>query len=397
MPLKLSKASVSRKKKIIISAVLLSLLAAGAMLFGGESKKSTDAETRIVTVEKGSIEAVVTAQGQLEPKEYVDVGTQVSGQIKVLHFDIGDDVTKGDLLAEIDPRLYEAQVLATTAQLDSLKAQLTEQEANFVLAQKQQNRNAQLIKTNAISKDAMDISTASLKSAQARVNTQKAQIAQAESSLQGNKTNLEFTKIYAPMTGTIVAMPARLGQTLNSNQTAPVILQLANLDVMTIRAAVAEADVMRLKEGMNAHFSTLGSMDNQWKGVVRQILPSPVVVSDVVLYNVLIDVDNKDRQLMNGMSTQIFFELGSARDVLVLPLDTLGARAPKEDTATATATAYRVQKQGAGEIVIHVGLTDRTNAEIIDGLSEGDQVTVTRKKTGARTSSSSRGPMGAPL
>lgn len=375
--------SLLHRKKTWVILLVLACLAAGIATLGGSKKHSADAETRSVTVEKGNIEAVVTAQGKLEPKEYVDVGTQVSGQLKTLHFDIGDDVKKGELLAEIDPRLYEAKMQASSAELKSLKAQLAEQQANLVLAQKQQARNAQLIKTQAISKDAMDISTATLRSAEAHVNTQLAQIEQTQSSLEGDKTNLEYTKIYAPMDGTIVSMPARAGQTLNANQTAPTILQLANLDIMTIRATVAEADVMRLKEGMPVHFTTLGSQERSWKGTVRQILPSPEVINDVVLYNVLIDVENKERQLMNGMSTQVFFELGSAKDVLTLPIDALGARAPKEDNDTGK--AYRVQAKGAGEVVVHVGLMDRTSAEITDGLKEGDDILLPTRKSNTNT------------
>ena len=181
---------------------------------------------------------------------------------------------------------------------------------------------------------------------------------------------------------------------MNANQTAPTILQLANLDTMTIRAQVAEADVMRLSEKMNVTFTTLGSLEKKWKGVVRQILPSPEVINDVVLYDVLIDVDNKDRQLMNGMSTQVFFSLGSAHDVLVLPTEALGPRAPKEDNDTGK--AYRIQKKGAGESIIHIGLIDRTNAEIKDGLSEGDEVIISKPKIKKTTNAPPKG-MAPPL
>ncbi len=391
LPPNFKNASTARRKKFLLLACVL-LAVAGVSAMSMRSKKSGNENSlRTVAVEKGNIEEVVTAQGKLEPKEYVDVGTQVSGQLKALHYDIGDDVKQGDLLAEIDPRLYQAKMEASTAQLAALKAQLAEQQANLILAQKQQTRNAQLIKTQAISKDAMDITTAALRSAEAHVKTQQAQIEEIQSSLEGDKTNLEFTRIFAPMSGTIVTLPTRAGQTLNANQTAPTILQLANLDVMTIRSQVAEADVMRLKDGMDVHFTTLGGQGKQWKGKVRQIQPSPEVINDVVLYDVLIDVDNKERQLMNGMSTQVFFELGSAHDVLILPMDAIGSRAPKEDTDAGK--GYRVQKKGAGEVIIHVGLMDRTSAEITDGLAEGDEVTIRPPKTSGNSSSGQKGKM----
>lgn len=368
-----------RTRKWLLLALLICLGAGAYAAFSGKKTTDTDTDTKIYTVEKGNVEEIVTAQGKLEPKQYVDVGTQVSGQIKKLYFQIGDNVKQGDLLAEIDPRLYEATMEASTAQLQSLRAQLSDMQASLELARKQAARNDQLIKTKAISRDAADVTAAALKSAQAHVEAQKAAITQMESKLQGDKTNLSYTKIYAPISGTISTLPTKEGQTLNANQTAPTILQIADLDTMTIRAQVAEADVMRLRGITDVSFTTLGSLDKHWKGTVRQLLPSPEVINDVVLYDVLIDVDNRERQLMNGMSTQISFQIGNAHDVPVLPVEALGPRAPKDDNGQGR--AYRVQKKGAGEIIIHVGLMDRANAEIKDGLSEGDEVTVTRSKT----------------
>lgn len=383
------------RRKFLLAAAIAICAAAWAVTArhaGGGSESAPQA----VAVEKGTIEEVVTAQGKLEPKEYVDVGTQVSGQLKILHVDIGNNVKKGDLLAEIDPRIYEARVEADTAQLKSLQAQLAEQEVNLTLARQQHARNELLIKTKAISKDAFDVSLAGLKSAQAKVNTQKAQVEQTESTLKGDRTNLEYTKIYAPMDGTIVTLPARQGQTLNASQTAPTLMQIANLDIMTIRAQVAEADVMRLKEGMPVHFTTLGALDKRFSAKVRQILPSPEVINDVVLYDVLVDVDNHERLLMNGMSTQIFFELGNAANVLVIPVDALGRRMAKEDSAAGQ--AYMVRLKEGGEKLVHAGLMDRVNVEIRDGLSEGDEVLVTPHKpaSGGAKSSRSSGMGGGP-
>jgi len=367
---------VTRRKalKLILVIAVIAAAIGGWMTLGTGAKTAT--EERTVTVTRGTIEEVVTAQGKLEPKEYVDVGTQVSGQLKKIHVDIGDEVKSGQLLAEIDPRIYESRYDSTLAQLRSLEAQLAEQQANLVLAKKQHARNAELIRTNAISKDAFDVSAAALKTAEARVGTQQAQMEQTQSTLEGDKTNLEYTKIFAPMDGTVTTLPTREGQTVNASQTAPTLMQLANLNIMTIRAQVAEADVMRLHEGMSVHFTTLGAQEQKWKAVVRQILPSPEIINDVVLYHVLIDVDNKDRQLMNGMSTQIFFELASASDVLLLPVEALGRRAAKEDNEQGL--GYMVNRNGE-QVLIHIGIMDRANAEVKAGLSENDQVSITPK------------------
>jgi macrolide-specific efflux system membrane fusion protein len=154
------------------------------------------------------------------------------------------------------------------------------------------------------------------------------------------------------------------------------VVQLANLDVMTVRAQVAEADVMRLKPGMEVYFTTLGSQGRRWQGEVRQILPSPEVINDVVLYNVLVDVDNKDRQLMTGMSTQMFFVLGRAEKVPLLPVAALGKRVAAEDNDKGQ--AYEVRKvDAAGKTrtaIVHIGLMSRTMAEVRGGLAVGDKV-----------------------
>ncbi len=210
---------------------------------------------------------------------------------------------------------------------------------------------------------------------------------------------MSYTKIYAPMAGTVTTLPTKEGQTLNANQTAPIVLQVANLDVMTVRAQVAEADVSSLKENMPAYFTTLGNSDHRWTGKVRQVLPSPQIVNDVVLYDVLIDAKNEGRQLMTGMTTQVFFILGKADNALVIPAELLTRRAEKEDNDKGK--AYRVAvvtEAGREQRVIHVGLQTRTQAEVVDGLQEGERVAATRPApaTANQASNQQRGGNNAP-
>jgi macrolide-specific efflux system membrane fusion protein len=180
------------------------------------------------------------------------------------------------------------------------------------------------------------------------------------------------------MDGTVVSQAVREGQTLNANQTAPVVVQVANLDVMTVRTQVAEADVTRLTPDMEVYFTTLGAQNRKWHGKVRQILPSPETINDVVLYNALVDVDNKDRSLMTGMSTQVFFVVGNAKAALVIPVRALGKPAASED-GKAEGSSYQVRVDNNGtpeERVVQVGLMTRTLAEIKSGLNEGDKILV---------------------
>jgi len=326
-------------------------------------------------VERADLEEVITAQGKLEPKEYVDVGAQVSGQLRDLHVELGDTVRRGQLIAEIDPRIYAARVEADRARLASLEAQLAEQQAQVVYARQVRDRNRALITKNAVSQEALEESESALRVAEARAASLRAQIDEARSTLAGDETNLGYTKIYAPMDGTVASQTAREGQTLNANQTAPVILQVANLGTMTVRAQVAEADVPRVRPGMAVSFTTLGSLERRWQATVRQILPTPEVINDVVLYNVLADVDNRDGELMNGMSTQMFFHVASARDVPVIPTAALGRRLRDQDDGASE--AYEVQRLVDGRPAatpVKVGLMTRTQVEIRAGLAVGDTV-----------------------
>jgi macrolide-specific efflux system membrane fusion protein len=379
--IRLPKPKLSRTK-------LVGLLALGGLVAGGwywyavAARKPGQDALRPVAITRGTIEEVVTAQGKLEAKQYVDVGTQVSGQLKKIYVQIGDTVAKGQLLAEIDPRVYQAQVEASEARINSLKAQLNQQKAQAVLAEQNLKRNQTLIAADAVSKQALQESESQAAAAKAQVDSFAAQIQETESNLKGIRTNLGFTKIYAPMSGTVTTMPAREGQTLNANQTAPTVLQVANLDMMTVRAQVAEADVTRLKEGMPAYFTTLGNTEQRWRGTVRQIQPAPEIVNDVVLYDVLIDVKNEGRQLMTGMTTQVFFIFGRAENATIIPAEALTRRAANEDNDTGK--AYRVTvvtNAGREQRIIHVGLQTRAQAQVTDGLTVGERVLVNRPQS----------------
>lgn len=364
-------------KAFVILAVLCALVFGGYKYWQQRSaKEEAAARVTVVTIARGDIEEVVTAQGKLEPKEFVDVGVQVSGQIEKINVELGDVVKKDALIAEIDPKLYEAKVEADEARIKTLQAQIAQQDAQVTLVSLQFDRTKKLLETKAVSQDAYESAEAAMIIAKAQRDALDAQLQEAQSALDGDKANLGYTKIYAPMEGTVVIADTKEGQTLNATQSAPRVVQLANLDVMTVRAQVAEADVMRIKEGGEVYFTTLGSQGRKWQAKVRQILPTPDVVNEVVLYNVLVDVENKDRQLMSGMSTQMFFVMGRANNVPLVPISALGKRAPREDSDVGV--AYRVRQPGGkdAEKIIHVGLMDRSMAEVKQGLSEGDKVTM---------------------
>src|SRR5262249_34081381 len=161
------------------------------------------------------------------------------------------------------------------------------------------------------------------RSARAQIDVFKAQIEQTQSTLRGDQANLSYTKIYAPMSGTVVAQSAKQGQTLNANQQAPVIVRIADLSTMTVQSQVSEADVASLKPGMPVYFTTLGDTGKRWSGTLRQITPTPETVNNVVLYDALFDVDNRDGALMTQMTAQVFFVSAQAKDAVVVPVGAL--------------------------------------------------------------------------
>jgi macrolide-specific efflux system membrane fusion protein len=344
---------------------------AGLYFFGTGSNPQATLRTDAVAI--GSVERTVTALAKLQPKTFVDVGTQVSGQLRAVHVEIGDVVQKDQLLAEIEPTVYQMRVLANRAQIENLKAQLAQSEAQLVLDRAREERSQTLLKSNATSKDAAEAASATVRITEGKIAALRAQIDQTTATLKGDEANLGYTKIHAPMAGTVVQQIAYEGQTLNANQSAPVVVRIADLDTMTVWSQVAEADIPNIRPGMDVYFTTLGMPDRRFEGKVDQVLPTPETVNDVVLYNVLIDVPNKERLLMTSMTAQVFFVLGRAENVPVVPMAALRP-APRGGDGI-----YIARVQEGSEIRprrVRVGISNRQLAEVKEGLKVGERVVV---------------------
>ncbi|RBA23842.1 efflux RND transporter periplasmic adaptor subunit [Herminiimonas fonticola] len=283
------------------------------------AKKDPREIYQVAEVQRGDIQDLVTATGTVQPLEYVDVGAQVSGQLKKLHIEVGSVVKEGDLLAEIDPTVFRATVDARRAGLRNQQATMKERESALVLANLQYTRQKNLMAADATTAEALQTAEASLRAAKAQIDALQAQIEQTQSTLRADEANLNYAKIYAPMAGTVVSLTARQGQTLNANQNAPTILRIADLSTMTVQTQVSEAEVGKLSKGMEVYFTTLGSQGRRWYGALRKIEPTPTVTNNVVLYNALFDVPNKNQALMPNMTTQVFFIAATAKDVLLVP------------------------------------------------------------------------------
>lgn len=325
---------------------------------------------RTAEVERTDIEDLVTALGTLEPLDYVDVGAQVSGQLEKLHVDVGDKVQEGQLLAEIDASVQQARVEEGEAQLDALRAQLEQQRAELELARLQYQRQERLRGADATSDDAWQTARATLATTRAQLKVLQAQIKQTESSLAGDRATLGYATIYAPRDGTVVTLEARQGQTLNANQTTPTLLRIADLSTMTVSTQVSEADVDRLTPGMPVYFNTLGNGDARYESTLRQVLPTPEEVNNVVLYTAEFDIDNPDGRLMSGMTAQVFFVVNAADNALSVP-----AGAVKRD-ADGAYVRVLAGKGAPRRQPVKTGVTDRVRTEITEGLEEGQTVVV---------------------
>ncbi|MBQ0755246.1 MAG: efflux RND transporter periplasmic adaptor subunit [Gammaproteobacteria bacterium] len=357
----LAKAPRSWRVLVVIVVACIALVA-----FSQASSDAVDMVT--VVARKGDVERTVAAQGRIQPRDYVDVGAQVSGQLKTLHVMLGDQVKKGDLLAEIDAAVQMARVDASAAQLEAQQAQLAQANAQLRLARLQFKRQTGLREVDATSEDEFQISEAGVASAEAQVMVLQAQIRQTDSGLTEDKATLSYTKIYSPMDGLVATLLARVGQTLNTNQSAPVLMRIADLSSVTVSAEVSEADISRLSVGMPVYFSPIGEPDKKWFSTLRQILPTPTVTNNVVLYTALFDVDNDDGRLMADMTAQVHFVEESAKDVTVVPVSALKKRQKDGFDVTVIRHGDPVVQR------VEIGVSDRILVEIKSGIEAGDKV-----------------------
>ena len=374
------------RRALLVVACLIPVIAVAAwqVLPTGRDTLTT------VTVTRGDIENSVTALGTLQPRRYVDVGAQASGQIRKIHVEAGDQVQEGQLLVEIDPSTQKAKLDASRYAIENLKAQLQEQKAQHELARQKYQRQQRLVAGNATREEDVQTAKAELSATQARVNMFQAQILQAQASLRSDEAELGYTRIYAPMTGTVVAVDARVGQTLNAQQQTPLILRIAKLSPMTVWAEVSEADIGHVKPGMTAYFTTLSGGTRRWTSTVRQILPIPPQplnetqgsgspnssgksgTGRVVLYTVLLDVDNGDNALMAEMTTQVFFVASQVKDALTAPVAALlGSHSADKQIARVVTENGRIEERE-----VQLGISDRLRVQVLGGLNEGEHLLI---------------------
>jgi len=417
-----------KPSKIVVAVVCILAIAFTAWYF----LKPKEQPRQYITseVSRGDIEDSVLATGVLEATKMVSVGAQVSGQVKKMYVQLGDQVKQGQLIARIDSIRQENDLKTAEASIKNQQAQLAVKQANLAKVQAEYQRQQAMYAQDATSRAELESALASYKTAQADILAINAQIEQSRLTLATAKEDLGYTQIVAPMDGTIVAIVTEEGQTVNANQSAPTIVKLAKLDTMTIKAEISEADVMKVEEGQTVYFTTLGNSDKKHYAKLRQVEPAPNSIntetnnsstsssSSAVYYNALFDVPNEDGKLRIDMTAQVYIVLSEAKNTLTVPAAALqssnrpqGKRADrnadkaKEQKPTDTDQAKTehpkrlelsaeekslieqgkasmsmvrvVQADGTAKPQpVLVGLNNRVTAQVIKGLKQGDKVVI---------------------
>jgi macrolide-specific efflux system membrane fusion protein len=330
-------------------------------------------EFKTVKVAKRDLEQSVLATGQLDAVRKVDVGAQVSGQLESLKVEIGDKVQKGQLLGIIDPEQAQNSIREGEATLQQLQAQLQQALAEQQLAAVTLQRNRELAKVQAVSRQDLDKFTTELAVKKAQVETTRAQIAKNQASLDTAKINLAYTRIEAPMDGDVVQITTLQGQTVIAAQQAPNILTLADMSSMMVKAQVSEADVIHLKPGLKAWFTVLGDPSKRFDGELKDIQPTPEKVNNAIFYYARFEVPNPQGLLRLQMTAQVHIQLAGVSDALVIPLAALG------DQIADNRYHISVLKQGKEDKrEVTIGIRNNVDVQIVSGLQAGEEVIVSR-------------------
>lgn len=385
-----------------VIALVVVVVAGGAIFYERHSRPAPiKYETTAIT--KGNLSSKVTATGTLSALVTVQVGSQVSGRIAELHADFNSPVKKGQLIAKIDPSLFIAALEQTKASVAQEVAQVEQARVSFKSLDLQRNRSRQLRAQNLIAQQDLETAEATADSAKANIDVQVAQLAQARANLHQAETNLAYTTIESPTDGTVISRSVDVGQTVAASLSAPTLFTIAqDLTKMQVDTSVAESDVGKLQPKMPAIFTVDAYPNERFRGTVRQIRNAAQTVQNVVTYDAVIDVDNKELKLKPGMTANVTFVWAEKSDVLKVPNSAMRFKPPEVANAAAspsgTASAavhppggpggkkrdhaqsdkrqiWMLRNQVAVPVPIRVGITDGSLTEIVEGdVHEGEQV-----------------------
>jgi len=380
---KLMNSKIKPSKTMAAACVAILMLLAGVVV---QQSSSTDqGPVEFVTVSRGDIEKTVLATGTLKPSLQVNVGAQVNGQLTKVHVRQGDQVQKGQLLAEIDPTLQLSELRKSQAELASAEAQKRSAVVTLRQFQLELNRQLRLDRDSAGTKSILEQAQARVATQKAQIEVNQAEIVRAQMSLETAQANLGFTRIGAPIDGVVLGIVTQEGQTIVSSQSAPTILVLADVSTMSVHTRISEADILKVKVGQPLWFHVLAEPQRRYDSQMQAIQDAPTQAlqdnngdnssqdqPSAVYYNGMFNIANPQGVLRTSMTAQVFVVVEQAKNALLLPVAALGAEQGEN--------RYQVQvlKQGRAESrLIKVGINDRQFVEVLEGLQEGEQVMVT--------------------
>lgn len=376
-----------KKSKILI---ILLILGFGGYFAYDKFFNIKDEKVEFITkkAKKGSFSKKVDATGEIFATELIDVGAQVSGQIKKLYVKLGDQVKKGDMIASIDSSTQQNSIDNKEAQLAIYKAQLESAKVALNIAKTQFDRENALFSKNATSKQEFESAKNTYSANSAKIKELEAQIKQTNIELSTAKINLGYTKITAPRDGTVVSVQVEEGQTVNANQTTPTIVNIADLSHVKMKMQIAEGDITKIKVGTPVEYSILSEPTKKFQTTVSSIDPGLTTLSDgsygssssskssyssssssssAVYYYAQSIVDNKDGILRIGMTTQNELLIANVEDAIIVP--SIGIK--KDENGT---FVYVLKDGKAVKTAVKTGIKDNLDTQIISGINENDEI-----------------------
>lgn len=380
------------------------LLVLGGLGWFAYQKMQPKNEASFITeeVKRGKIAQTVSATGEISATNLVDVGAQVSGQIKKMHVKIGDVVKEGDLIAEIDDVTQVNEVNTRKAQLQTYQAQLESAQVALKIAQRKYSRYKSLASADAVSKEEFEATEDSLATNRAKIKELQSSIRQTQIAINTAEKDLGYTRITAPSAGTVVSLVVEQGQTINSSQTSPTVVQIADLTSMTNKMQIAEGDATKVKAGQTVNFTILSEPDTPISAKLDSIDPglttmsqgsyskSTDTTSNAIYYYARATVPNPDGKLAIGMTTQNTVEIASVDNVLVVPTVAIKTKDGKKFVRVLGANNQAVDKE------IQTGLKDSMNTEVKSGLNEGEKVVMSEMGAAEKAEAVEREMAGPP-
>ncbi|BCP53903.1 hemolysin secretion protein D [Kaistia sp. 32K] len=398
-----------RRSRLLLLVIAVLVLAGAGYAYRANFSRAQTPPMMTALVSTGTVEESVLATGTLKPSKLVAVGAQVSGRVTALKVELGQQVAKGALIAEIDSVTQENALRTAQASLANIRAQLVEKQASLLLAEQTLARQKSMLEKNAVSRADFETADANVKTTRAQIEALDARIIEAEVAVSTAEANLGYTQITAPIDGTVLAIVTQEGQTVNAAQSAPTIVIMGQLEVMTVKAEISEADIVKVKAGQPIYFTILSDPERRYETTLDAIEPAPESIrsdssfstsstagssassSAAIYYNGIFHVPNDDGRLRTYMTAQVHIVLGRAEDVVVVPAVALGPR-----NADGTYTVRVLEGDKVVPRKVEIGLNDKVIAEVRSGLNKGDRV-VTGEGSDASAGGGRRfrgGPMG---